>query len=68
MNNEENSEPANVHPSIFPVLFSLRKYKKINKYLAQFGLTKSQRKHVIRQLKNSGPNSIEEGNKIHDHN
>lgn len=59
MSNEENSEPVNVHPSIFPVLFAFRTYKKINKYLACFGLTKAQRKHIIRQLKNSRPYAIE---------
>lgn len=68
MREEEATEPLNFHPSIFVALSKFRTYKKINKYLAQFGLTKSQRKHVIRKLKNSGPNSIEEGNKIHDDN
>lgn len=68
MREEEFTEPLNFHPSIFVVLSKFRTYKKINKYLAQFGLTKSQLKHVMRQLKNRGPNSIEEGNKMHDNN
>ena len=69
MHEEEAPEPLNVHPSIFVVLSKFRTYKKINKYLAQFGLTKSQRKHVIRQLKNKYSNSLEfDVNKMYDDN
>lgn len=69
MREEEATEPLNFHPSILVILAKFKSYKKINKYLAQFGLTKSQRKHVIRQLKNNSPNSLEfDVNKTHDDN
>lgn len=51
---DEHSCSMNVHPNMFIILSRYKSYKQLNKYLSTFGLTKGERKCVIRQLKDKG--------------
>lgn len=51
---EEHSCTMNAHPNVFLLLSKYKSYKQLNKYLASFGLTKGERKSVVRQLKDKG--------------
>lgn len=44
---------AQVHPSIFPKLASFCSYRKLRKYLKQFGCTKGEQDKIIRSFKQS---------------
>lgn len=45
----------NVHPSAFTIFHELKTYKKIRKYLKNFGCTKGEQNSIIRQYKASDP-------------
>lgn len=54
MKQSDSTKVINIHPGAFASLSKFKTYKQLNKYLAQFGLTRGERRCITRQLKNNG--------------